>query len=292
MQPGGAAKRVLAAVPELAFAAADLIGLSGRTRCASQPLEVADMAVRVLSLVWDGYPGGGSELLAMLALADWSDDSGRCYPSMAAIAKKVRLSKSQAQRVVHGLIDGGYVKVTANALGGSPTQTRNYRIVLDRLTGSAHATGSVDATGRTNAAEGSHPCGGRGSAHATQTVSEPSTTVKVDAQALSSSPRKLKTKEMTLAQFLDHCKASGEKAIPDNDPVMAYAEKVGISDDMLAVAWSEFKAAYLTVDKRYKDWRQSFRNAVRRNYYKLWFLAEGKRATWTTAGEQARRAAA
>ncbi|MER2539914.1 MAG: helix-turn-helix domain-containing protein [Azonexus sp.] len=111
----------------------------------------------------------------MLALADWSDDNGKCYPSMSSIAKKVRLSKSQAQRVVHGLIDDGFLKVTANALGGSPTQTRNYRIVLDRLTGSAHATGSVCATGRTHAAEGSHPCGGRGSAHATQTVSEPST---------------------------------------------------------------------------------------------------------------------
>lgn len=250
------------------------------------------MAVRVLSLVWDGFPGGGSELLAMLALADWSDDNGRCYPSIAAISRKVRLSKSQTQRVVHGLIDDGYLKVTANALGGSPTQTRNYRIIFDRLTGSAHATGSVDATGRTHAAEGSHPCGGRGSAHATQTVSEPSTTVRVDAQALSSSTRKVKSKELTLSQFLEDCKAKNEKAIPETDPVIAYAEKVGINDEMLAVAWSEFKAAYLTADKRYKDWRQTFGNAVRRNWYKLWFIAEGQPAAWTTAGEQARRAAA
>lgn len=211
---------------------------------------------------------------------------------MSAISRKVRLSKSQAQRVVHGLIEGGYLKVTANALGGSPTQTRNYRIVLDRLTGSAHATGSVDATGRTHAVEGSHPCGGRGSAHATQTVSEPSTTVKVDAQAPSSSSRKLKKPEQTLAQFLESCKAKSEKAIPETDPVIAYAEKVGINDEMLAVAWVEFKAAYLTTGKRYKDWRLAFGNAVRRNWYKLWFIAEGQPAAWTTAGEQARRAAA
>lgn len=238
------------------------------------------MAVRVLSLVWDGFPGGGSELLAMLALADWSDDNGRCYPSMSAIAKKVRLSKSQAQRVVHGLIDDGYLKVTANALGGAPTQTRNYRIALDRLRDSTHA------------AEGSHPCGGRGGTHATQTVSEPSTTVNVDVQALSSSTRKVKSKELTLPQFLEDCKAKKEKAIPETDPVIAYAEKVGINDEMLAVAWVEFKAAYLTTDKRYKDWRKAFGNAVRRNWYKLWFVAEGHPAAWTTAGEQARRAAA
>jgi hypothetical protein len=211
---------------------------------------------------------------------------------MSAIAKKVRLSKSQAQRVVHGLIDNGFVNVTANALGGAPTQTRNYRIVLDRLRGSAHATGSADATGRTHAAEGSHPRGGRGSTHATQTVSEPSTTVKVDAQAPFSSSRKLKSEEITLAQFMDQCKASGERAIPDSDPVMAYAEKVGISEEMLQVAWGEFKAAYLPTGKRYKDWRRTFQNAVRRNWYKLWFITEGQDAVWTTAGEQARRAAA
>lgn len=143
------------------------------------------MAVRVLSLVWDAYPGSGSALLALLALADWSDDNGRCYPSMSAIARKTRLSRSQAQRVVHRLIIDGYLLVTANALGGSPTQTRNYRIALDRLTGRmdatptgrTDATGSTGATGRTDAAEGSHGRGGRGGAHATQTVSEPSTTV-------------------------------------------------------------------------------------------------------------------
>lgn len=143
------------------------------------------MSVRVLSLVFDGYPGGGSDLLALLALADWSDDGGRCYPSITAIARKTRLSRSQAQRVVHKLISDGFLVVTANALGGSPMQTRNYRIVLDRLTGSAcatptgrtDATGSMHATGRTGAQEGSHPCGERGRTHATQTVSEPSTTV-------------------------------------------------------------------------------------------------------------------
>ena len=159
------------------------------------------MAVRILSLVWDGYPGGGTELLALLALADWSDDAGKCYPSISAIARKTRLSRSQAQRIVHQLIDDGFLVVTANALGGAPTQTRHYRIVLDRLTGradatptnSTHATGSVHATGRTHAQEGSHPCGERGSTHATQTVSEPSVHVNYSVRAIASpdaDPRK------------------------------------------------------------------------------------------------------
>lgn len=242
------------------------------------------MSIKIMSQVWECYPGGGSELLAMLALADWSDDNGKCYPAISSIAKKTRLSRSQAQRVVHQLIDGGFLVVTANALGGSPAQTRHYRIVLERLTGSTHATGSIDATGRTHAQEGSHPCANRGSTHATQTVIEPSITVRYISRR--------KKSAITLKQFLEACKANSEKTIPENDPVFEYADTVGIDQEMIAVCWQEFKAAYLPGKKTYADWRAHFRNAVRRNWYKLWYLKTGEVAQWTSAGEQARRAAA
>lgn len=90
------------------------------------------MAVRVLSQVWDGYPGGGAELLTLLALADWCDDFGRCYPSIRSIARKVRLSDKQARRIVHKLEDEGFVKVTGGATGGA--MSRRYQIDLGRLT--------------------------------------------------------------------------------------------------------------------------------------------------------------
>jgi len=250
------------------------------------------MAVRVSAAVWDGYPGGGSDLLALLALADWADDDGRCFPSMQRIADKMRLSKSQAQRAVHRLIDSGFVQVVGNEFGGPPGATRQYRIVLSALTGRTDATGSAHATGRTDAVEGLHPCGGTGSAHATQTVIEPSLTTKGPEQA-PASPTAIKEKAgATLKAFLDACKASGEKPIPEDDPIFDYAEKVGIAPDMLATAWQEFKTRFLPTAKRQKDWRAHFRNAVRRNWYGLWFLKEGEAARWTTAGEQARRAAA
>ncbi|WP_442907289.1 helix-turn-helix domain-containing protein [Hydrogenophaga sp. PBL-H3] len=123
-------------------------------------------------MVWENYPEGGSELLALLALADWSNDAGACFPSIAAIAKKTRISRSQAQRVVHGLIDAKFVSVLENSMGGAPGMTRRYRINLEKLTGSAGttgcmgatptgrmgATGSASATGRMDAADGSHGC--------------------------------------------------------------------------------------------------------------------------------------
>lgn len=141
------------------------------------------MSIFVMAKVWKDYPGaGGSEMLALLALADWSDDEGRCWPSMAAIAAKTRLSRSQAQRVVHSLIADGYLYVLGNADGGKPGSTRQYQINLGALTGRTdaapmdapintktgsadatptgriYATGSAHATGRTDAAEGPHGC--------------------------------------------------------------------------------------------------------------------------------------
>lgn len=92
---------------------------------------------------------------------------------------------------------------------------------------------------------------------------------------------------------METCKASGEKSIPENDPVFEYAETVGLDHEMIAVCWQEFKAAFLPDgSKRQKDWRAHFRNAVRRNWYKLWYLKDGAAAQWTSVGEQARRAAA
>jgi phage replication O-like protein O len=96
----------------------------------------------------------------------------------------------------------------------------------------------------------------------------------------------------TLTTFLGACKAANEKPIPDTDSIFVYADKVGLSNEMLAVCWKEFKAVYLPTQKKQKDWRAHFRNAVRRNWYKLWFIKDGEAVHWTTAGEQARRDAA
>lgn len=94
------------------------------------------MSILVMARVWQDYPGsGGSELLALLALADWSDDDGQCWPSMGAIAEKTRLSRSQAQRIVHGLIADGFVLVVGNEAGGKPGSTRRYQINLAAMTG-------------------------------------------------------------------------------------------------------------------------------------------------------------
>lgn len=142
------------------------------------------MSVRAISKVWDGFPGaGGSELLTMLALADWADDTGNCWPSMHAIAQKARLSRSQAQRVVHRLIEDGFLQVTGNYAGGAPGMTRRYRINFDAMTGRTGATDSADATGGPAAQDGSRACAERGRIGVAQTTIEPSVNRQIKTRA-------------------------------------------------------------------------------------------------------------
>lgn len=131
------------------------------------------MAVRVLSQVWDGYPGGGAELLALLALADWCDDMGRCYPSIRSIARKVRLSEKQARRIVHKLAQEGFVKVTGGATGGA--MSRRYQIDLGRLTPPIQGSPPVKGSPPAGVHKPLPPVGGDPShSYGSRTVIEPS----------------------------------------------------------------------------------------------------------------------
>ena len=134
-----------------------------------------------MTKVWDGYPGGGTALLALLALADWSDDEGRCYPSISSIAKKIRLKERQAQRAVHSLLKDGYVKVIGNMFGGPPGATRQYQIIIANLTGVILDT-PMQETGVMQDADGCHLGYETGVADDTQTVIEPSLTVRHSAK--------------------------------------------------------------------------------------------------------------
>lgn len=83
-------------------------------------------------------------------------------------------------------------------------------------------------------------------------------------------------------------KERGEKPVPEDDPVFSYADEVGLPIDFVRLAWMEFGRKYREPGARtYIDWRQHFRNAVRENWYKLWFRnREGTAWCLTARGEQ------
>jgi hypothetical protein len=83
-----------------------------------------------------------------------------------------------------------------------------------------------------------------------------------------------------------------ELAIPENDPIFDYAEKTGIPIDFLELSWKRFVEDMRERGTRKKDWRMHYRNAVRGNWFKLWWFDGDGVCRLTTTGEQARRAAA
>ena len=80
--------------------------------------------------------------------------------------------------------------------------------------------------------------------------------------------------------------AADEDPIHADDPIMAYADGAGIEFDWLLLAWDRFRQDMIERRTKKRDWRAHFRNAVRGNWYRLWWARDGGTGL-TTVGEQA-----
>jgi hypothetical protein len=95
---------------------------------------------------------------------------------------------------------------------------------------------------------------------------------------------------VSLRSYLDDCRKTGIKPIPEGHAVFAYAAKVGIPDDFLRLHWLEFKDRYTMPDaKRYKSWPTVFHKSVKGNWFRLWYAANDGAYALTTTGLQAQR---
>jgi hypothetical protein len=81
-------------------------------------------------------------------------------------------------------------------------------------------------------------------------------------------------------------------AVPATDPIFDYAEKAGIPLDFLAMSWKRFVDDMRERKTRKRNWVAHYRNAVRGNWFKLWWFTPEGDCRLTTVGEQERRAAA
>ena len=67
------------------------------------------MANKVLTYVWEHSKQKGSALLMLIAMADQSNDHGVCFPATDTLAKKCRVTRRQAQRLVDQLEASGEI---------------------------------------------------------------------------------------------------------------------------------------------------------------------------------------
>lgn len=83
------------------------------------------MSVSVMNIVWQHAPVASGEFTVLLALADWADDKGSCFPSVRALASKSRLRERQVQNCLRSLEQSGFIEVMKNA---GPNGSNRYRV--------------------------------------------------------------------------------------------------------------------------------------------------------------------
>ncbi len=94
---------------------------------------------------------------------------------------------------------------------------------------------------------------------------------------------------VTFPKFVEACRAAGERMIRTDDPIFDFADDAGIPREFIALAWREFAIKHRDSGKQQKDWRAHFRDAVRRNWFKLWWFPHGGGCELTTSGVQVKR---
>lgn len=89
------------------------------------------MSIKAMSWVWDNSPYDGVGLLVHLALADFADDNGYCWPSQKRIADKCKSSERHVRRIIAQMIDDGqlYIVVKSNGV----TTNNKYQLVFNNM---------------------------------------------------------------------------------------------------------------------------------------------------------------
>lgn len=233
------------------------------------------MSIQVMSKVWAQSQAAGSELLLLLAIADFSDDQGQAFPSVATLARKIRMSPRNTQYLLQKLEAAGELEIRRNAGRAGSNLYTVQALHPENLAGGRNRLHAPYATGCTPPTQPVAP--------------EPSLTVNEPSE-VAPAPRakREKKQEMTLADRKAQCEAEGAPVIPSDSAGLRYAKSAGIPDDFIELAWGAFVTRY-TEDqpkKRYADWAQVFANAIKGNWLKLWFIDKAGEYQLTTAGQQ------
>ena len=88
------------------------------------------MSITLMSLVWDRAPYEGGTLLVLLALADWANEEGVTWPSLAQLASKARMQVRNARYILRKLEDDQCI---ARESTGSGRATTVYRLNIQAL---------------------------------------------------------------------------------------------------------------------------------------------------------------
>lgn len=99
------------------------------------------MSFPFINLVFKSPVPRGPDRLCLVALADYADDSGMCWPSQPTLARKCAVGERAIRYTLARLENGGHVRVERRS-GRSSV----YWIVAEALSPATHCHGQEDAT--------------------------------------------------------------------------------------------------------------------------------------------------
>lgn len=83
------------------------------------------MSIKIMSAVWENGPQEQSLRFVLLALADYANDDGECWPSVGSVAKKTCLTERGVRKIIGRLEEGGWVE---KVIGGGRQNSNLYRV--------------------------------------------------------------------------------------------------------------------------------------------------------------------
>lgn len=73
------------------------------------------MSIQHMQWVFDSGPDNGSEMVVLLAIANFANQDGEAWPSMQVVADYTRLEKRSVRRIIRErLVPGGWLKIDDN----------------------------------------------------------------------------------------------------------------------------------------------------------------------------------
>lgn len=237
------------------------------------------MSVRTMAKVWEHSQHGGTDLLMLLAIADFADDQGNAYPSVPTLAEKCRMKPRNAQVILGSLRKSGELQVKPNE---GPRGTNLYRITL--VSQGVHSNAPLQSTAPL------HSSAQRGAKECAEGVhsNAPEPSLNHQEPPIRAKRSRRSSAEQTFDDWYAEQIARSAKFHEafEEGGLHAYLEKVGLSDEFRVVAWKWFKQKHKDSPKKQKSWQQTFLNYVRNNYGRLWFLDDDQTWRLTSVGKQ------
>jgi len=247
------------------------------------------VSVRTMAKVWEQSAHAGSELLMLLAIADFADDDGRAFPSITRLAEKCRTTSRYAIKLLDALVASGELAIVKHGgVMGRGGKTNLYRILLK---GSPGITGQVVPHGSpvnpgsvVNSGSGSSEPEGREVVH----QGSPKPSLNHQEPPVRAKRSRRSGVEQTFDAWRAELRTKGTNLHDafEEGGLHAYMDKVGLTGDFRFVAWEWFKHKHKGNPKTQKSWPQTFLNYVRNNYGRLWFLDDEQTWRLTSVGKQ------